>query len=52
MGTLIALLLAGAASPALAQEDRGQKAADPAPEIPCAPEHAAMGHCTTAPAQT
>ena len=42
MRTLLALLLAGAATPALAQ----QSGAEAAPQTSCTPEHAAMGHCT------
>lgn len=44
MKAVLALLFAGAASPGLAQ----QSAPAPAP-VACAPEHAAMGHCTAAP---
>lgn len=50
MKTLVALLLAGAAGPALAQQDGpGAPASAPAAAA-CTPEHAAMGHCSVQPA--
>ena len=48
MKAFLALLLAGAASPALAQHDAHAGAASMAPaasQPTCLPEHAAMGHC-------
>ena len=46
MKALLAILLAGAASPAIAQAG-GQTAQPSAPSTAsCTPEHAAMGHCT------
>lgn len=50
MRALLALLLAGAASPALAQHGGHSGPQQPATETSCLPEHAAMGHCTPAPA--
>lgn len=49
MKVLLALLLVGVASPALAQPS-GQPAAETtAPAASCTPEHAAMGHCKLPP---
>ncbi|GAA4717006.1 copper resistance protein B [Sphingomonas lutea] len=45
MRILVALLLAGAASPALAQSPAPSGAAPAASPATCTPEHAAMGHC-------
>ena len=45
MRALLILLLAGAASPALAQHG-GHSAESPPAAASCTPEHAAMGHCT------
>ena len=46
MKALLALFLAGAASPALAQPSGQTAPATAAPATYCTPEHAAMGHCT------
>lgn len=46
MKALLALLLAGASSPALAQQRAETAPAATAPAPSCTPEHAAMGHCT------
>lgn len=46
MRMLIAVLLAGVASPALAQPDSAQAPASVSAATACSPEHAAMGHCT------
>lgn len=50
MKTFLALLLAGVASPVLAEQGMAQtpSAAAPAAGV-CLPEHAAMGHCTLPP---
>ena len=45
MKALLVILLAGAASPAMAQSN-GQPAQPAPPAASCTPEHAAMGHCT------
>ena len=46
MKGILILLLAGAATPALAQQGGQAAPAGPAPTGSCTPEHAAMGHCT------
>jgi copper resistance protein B len=46
MKALVALLLAGAASPVLAQPGSKTAPATAAPAASCTQEHAAMGHCT------
>lgn len=46
MKALLALLLAGAATPALAQHSGHAEPESPATGTSCTPEHAAMGHCT------
>lgn len=51
MKALLALLLAGVASPALAQPSENSTAANAAPAATCTPEHAAMGHCTLKPSE-
>ena len=45
MRAFLALLLAGAASPALAQHGGHAAPTVTAPVVSCTPEHAAMGHC-------
>jgi copper resistance protein B len=45
MRSLLILLLAAAATPALAQPSGNAQPAAAAPATTCAPEHAAMGHC-------
>lgn len=54
MKYVLAALLAGISTPALAQHADHEAPAQPAPveNAPCLPEHAAMGHCTPAPAAT
>ena len=52
MKTLLIFLLAGVATPAFAQPNGQSTPPVPASSATCAPEHAAMGHCTLpAPAQ-
>ena len=46
MKTILAILLAGAATPALAQQTAQSAPAAPAGSASCTAEHAAMGHCT------
>lgn len=48
MRSIFFLLLAGASSPALAQPTGQSTPPPPASSGNCAPEHAAMGHCTPA----
>ncbi|MFN3473349.1 MAG: copper resistance protein B [Blastomonas sp.] len=48
---LTALIGAGMAGPALAQHEH-HAAPDPAPQMQCTAEHAAMGHCTMAAPET
>jgi copper resistance protein B len=45
MRSILIFLLAGAATPALAQHSGHAAPAAPAPSTSCTPEHAAMGHC-------
>jgi copper resistance protein B len=49
MKALLILLLAGVATPALAQHSGHAAPAAPAAGASCTPEHAAMGHCTPPP---
>ncbi len=46
MRALLVPLLAGLAAPAFAQHSGHSQPSEPAPQTFCAPEHAAMGHCT------
>ena len=46
MKALIAVLLAGAAAPALAQQSGNSQPTNAPVASTCSPEHAAMGHCT------
>ncbi|MBA3511256.1 MAG: copper resistance protein B [Sphingomonas sp.] len=46
MKTILAFLLAGAATPALAQQSGQPAPAAPSSSATCTPEHAAAGHCT------
>lgn len=45
MKTILALLLAGAVTPAFAQQTSQSAPGRPVDSATCAPEHAAMGHC-------
>lgn len=49
MKAALIFLLAGVATPALAQHSGHSAPPAPATEISCTPEHAAMGHCTMPP---
>lgn len=49
MRAIFLLMLAGVASPAVAQNSGQSQSAAPAPQTTCLPEHAAMGHCTPPP---